>query len=839
MSEIYESDQHYETIAVEDLDIVRLGRQGENDTQQVSIDCSAWLTELPGAELIVAARRYGEKAIYLPTVTTADGVVTWRSLAQDTAVAGWGQAEIRAQVDGKIKKSKVFRTYVEKALAGPGAPAEVLPDWVTEIRTSVAGIQSAVSESQSAATSAGENATAAAESAAAAAETAATAKAQVEDLGLTSIAAYERHPGYYTSGASPKWTSTSMTDERYRHILVPLAAGDTFELVAGAKNLYWGVLKDYHPENTEAGGAAADMATGFETRQTTNANSESGEKTAPADAKYLYVTVRWGKDTQTGEFIDTTPASLVINGWEYADTAREAVGKIREELAADQTQLDGLQEQIDTAGLFSYGAPEGLNWVKGSLGSTGNYSSATNTIRMNGAVFLPAGSTVTMQDGYMLRAYLYTSGTDISSFTERKAWGTSFTAEEDVYLRLLVSDAAHYNDNTYDIGDTSCQSQVIWRVLQSTIRQDVTALQEAAAAIPDKAEGGYVDITWQLAGDGNISTPAVGSVISLTPDRENNVYSFLTKAVKAGDRYRVTGSGGSEARLWAFADGNLTVLSRSNTYVNAEALELTAEADGYLILNFVTGTGKLTPSVEIRISRADQYAEEDALRTAYLMRQSGPNVLTAFSDIVCCGDSLTRSVVYTGVDGQGGNVTRMARRPWPELLGVKTGAHTSFLAFGGYDAKTWWTNYGSQIAAADNQLAIVYLGTNGSLTDTVDTDAPGTDKEGYDVTTNTGAYCKIVKSWLDVGARVLLVHVKKTTDSIWTTNAVIDKIAEKFGVAVVDVPLLPDAKYHSWPDGTGLNTVHYNDLGYAAFLEVLLRSVGNLGDTMMKRLIPA
>lgn len=176
MSEIYESDQHYETILVEDLDIVRLGRQGENDTQEVSIDCSAWLTELPGAELIVAARRYGEKAIYLPIVTADAGVVTWRSLAQDTAKAGWGQAEIRAQVDGKIKKSKVFRTYVEKALDGPGAPVETLPDWVAQIRGSVSTAQQAATTAEGQAQAAQAQATAAAGSAAEAAASAAAAQ---------------------------------------------------------------------------------------------------------------------------------------------------------------------------------------------------------------------------------------------------------------------------------------------------------------------------------------------------------------------------------------------------------------------------------------------------------------------------------------------------------------------------------------------------------------------------------------------------------------------------------------------------------------------------------------
>ena len=75
-NEIRETDEEYDVIDIAAIEVAKLGRQGENDTQEVQIDCSAWLTQLPGCELIVAARRSGEKTIYLPTVTVADGVIT-------------------------------------------------------------------------------------------------------------------------------------------------------------------------------------------------------------------------------------------------------------------------------------------------------------------------------------------------------------------------------------------------------------------------------------------------------------------------------------------------------------------------------------------------------------------------------------------------------------------------------------------------------------------------------------------------------------------------------------------------------------------------------------------
>lgn len=151
-NEIRETDEEYDVIDIAAIEVAKLGRQGENDTQEVQIDCSAWLTQLPGCELIVAARRSGEKNIYLPTVTVADGVITWPILAQDTEKAGYGQAEVRASLNGKIKKSKIFRTFVEKALDGPeGASPAPLPDWVEDVRDAAEGAQASAEAAQQAA----------------------------------------------------------------------------------------------------------------------------------------------------------------------------------------------------------------------------------------------------------------------------------------------------------------------------------------------------------------------------------------------------------------------------------------------------------------------------------------------------------------------------------------------------------------------------------------------------------------------------------------------------------------------------------------------------------------
>lgn len=209
------------------------------------------------------------------------------------------------------------------------------------------------------------------------------------------------------------------------------------------------------------------------------------------------------------------------------------------------------------------------------------------------------------------------------------------------------------------------------------------------------------------------------------------------------------------------------------------------------------------------------------------------DVLTAFSNITCCGDSLTYSQVYTG-----GSTSRQAYVTYPMALEKITGTPTSAIARAGYTTINWWNAFASQIEAKDNQLAIIYLGTNGGLTDTLSTDAPeGSDPSTW-ADTNTGCYAKMVQKFISVGAKVILVKVYASTD-VQTTNKVIKDIADRFHTGIVDNNMLTDAAYHYYPDLSGSNTPHYNDLGYNAFARYLSDNIANMDKTYLKYVIPA
>lgn len=214
---------------------------------------------------------------------------------------------------------------------------------------------------------------------------------------------------------------------------------------------------------------------------------------------------------------------------------------------------------------------------------------------------------------------------------------------------------------------------------------------------------------------------------------------------------------------------------------------------------------------------------------------SVPNLLTAFSNITCCGDSLTYSQVYTG-----DATSRQARVTYPQILGRKTGANVSALAVAGYTSINWWNAYENQIVSKDNQLAIIYLGTNGGLSDTLDEDAPENVPYSEWANTNTGSYAKMIAKFKSVGAKILLVKCYATGlgPDLTTTNNVIAKMATRFGCGIVENERLTSSSYHYYPDHTGENVVHYNDLGYAAFTNQLIDNVAKMSDLYLKNLIP-
>lgn len=205
------------------------------------------------------------------------------------------------------------------------------------------------------------------------------------------------------------------------------------------------------------------------------------------------------------------------------------------------------------------------------------------------------------------------------------------------------------------------------------------------------------------------------------------------------------------------------------------------------------------------------------------------SLLLAFPQLTCCGDSLTYSVVYTSETS-----TRQAVRTYPQIIECMLNLPTSSYAIGGISATEWWERYNTNIN--NDGVYIVYLGTNGGLTNTVDTDCVGNDLTSY-AQTNTGYYGRILQTINNNGGKAILVKVYASSSSVNETNQAIEALANRFNCAYVENARFSEDCYHLYADGSGLNEVHYNDMGYAVFAEYLLNQIGTMSSDLKSRLI--
>lgn len=146
--------------------------------------------------------------------------------------------------------------------------------------------------------------------------------------------------------------------------------------------------------------------------------------------------------------------------------------------------------------------------------------------------------------------------------------------------------------------------------------------------------------------------------------------------------------------------------------------------------------------------------------------------------LLCIGDSLTESANENDIT-------------YPQLVALKTGLECTNVGESGYTSKEWWTEVGSQYDFSSYDAFVIWLGTNGQLTDTLDTDVvPYSDYNDF-ADTQTGYYCRIIAKIISQvpKAKIFLVGVYAgtSTEGVSVTNNVIDQIADLYDDNVVGV----------------------------------------------------
>lgn len=187
----------------------------------------------------------------------------------------------------------------------------------------------------------------------------------------------------------------------------------------------------------------------------------------------------------------------------------------------------------------------------------------------------------------------------------------------------------------------------------------------------------------------------------------------------------------------------------------------------------------------------------------------------AIENVLCIGDSLTKGQYW------GGDSPINIKETYPFYLGKMLNANVTNSGVSGITTLNWYENESSKYIYSDYDTFIVFLGTNGGLTDTLDDDVVGTNYEEY-ADTNTGCYCKIIEKIKNQNpnAFIILINLYSTsgseTASLDNSNITINKIAEKYNLKVIDIKNTElgdryNTLYH--PQYQGSSNIHFGKIG--------------------------
>ena len=194
----------------------------------------------------------------------------------------------------------------------------------------------------------------------------------------------------------------------------------------------------------------------------------------------------------------------------------------------------------------------------------------------------------------------------------------------------------------------------------------------------------------------------------------------------------------------------------------------------------------------------------------------------AFSTAICIGDSVTEGVV-TGFSSIQKHLS------YPTRLAKMTGWTIENAGASGLTALQWWQQKFSGYNYSQYQVAIIELGLNNGLSDTLDVDVTGDDYTKY-ADTNTGGYCKIIEGIKAQNEKAFILLLISSNIAPVTAQ-VIKKIGEKYNLPVIDLTdrtymNLLDNKFHGKLSSGNYDYTHMNIMGYLAKAKLVYLGIG-------------
>ena len=240
--------------------------------------------------------------------------------------------------------------------------------------------------------------------------------------------------------------------------------------------------------------------------------------------------------------------------------------------------------------------------------------------------------------------------------------------------------------------------------------------------------------------------------------------------------------------------------------------EFKAEEDCYVEISFVTKKGLLG----IKIREANLREEIEKINTDLAKTNTDLASISTISQlryyalnrVFCLGDSLTSGAYYAN-----GWTGASIDENYPRVLGRILNTEVTNGGYSGYSASDWFTKNMSEYDFSKYDSFVIWLGTNNGLTDTLDEDVNQYDDYNDFALTETGYYCKIIEYIKEKNSSCIIALGKifASKGNVETTNKVIEKIAEKYGLLVVDFSDMHKNVHPEWHGG--VNNHHFGKAG--------------------------
>ena len=192
----------------------------------------------------------------------------------------------------------------------------------------------------------------------------------------------------------------------------------------------------------------------------------------------------------------------------------------------------------------------------------------------------------------------------------------------------------------------------------------------------------------------------------------------------------------------------------------------------------------------------------------------------ALDKVLCIGDSLTY-----GAPPNTSTMPNPMKQNYPWYLSRMIETEVTNAGKSGYETSRWYTECYDDYTMSNYNAIIIFLGTNGNLTDTLDTDVDPYEDYNDFAETQTGYYCKLIKHIQadNSNAIIFLVNVWSVASGADTTREVIDKIGAKYSLPVIETY---DLRYAVNPVYHGNNdNVHMTKAGYLALAHRVCNTV--------------